>query len=83
MEKNMWDVIAAKYGYEPDDAYEMKVAYIYYLELVEWYFDYMKKERERKEDGMAGNSSNNCGWLDESSDDDVVVKIEVTNNRKE
>ncbi|KAJ0780276.1 putative transcription factor interactor and regulator CCHC(Zn) family [Helianthus annuus] len=83
MEKNMWDVIAAKYGYEPDDAYEMKVAYIYYLELVEWYFDYMKKERERKEDGMAGNSSNNCGWLDESSDDEVVVKIEVTNNRKE
>ncbi|KAJ0623407.1 putative transcription factor interactor and regulator CCHC(Zn) family [Helianthus annuus] len=83
MEKNMWDVIAAKYGYEPDDAYEMKVTYIYYLELVEWYFDYMKKERERKEDGMAGNSSNNCGWLDESSDDDVVVKIEVTNNRKE
>ena len=43
----------------------------------------MKKEHERKEDGIARNSSNNCGWLDESSDDDVVVKIEVTNNRKE
>ncbi|KAJ0637710.1 putative transcription factor interactor and regulator CCHC(Zn) family [Helianthus annuus] len=83
MEKNMWDVIAAKYGYEPDDAYEVKVAYIYYLELVEWYFDYMKKERGKKEDVMAGNSSNNGGWLEESSDDEVMVKIEVTNNRKE
>ncbi|KAJ0724775.1 putative transcription factor & chromatin remodeling ARID family [Helianthus annuus] len=31
MEKNLLDVIAAKYGYEPDDAHEVKVAYIYYL----------------------------------------------------
>ncbi|KAM0045558.1 putative transcription factor & chromatin remodeling ARID family [Helianthus debilis subsp. tardiflorus] len=83
MEKNMWDVIAAKYGYEPDDAYEVKVAYIYYLELVEWYFDYMRKERGKKANVMPGNSSNNGGWLEESSDDKVVVKIEVTNNRKE
>ncbi|KAM0058416.1 putative transcription factor interactor and regulator CCHC(Zn) family [Helianthus debilis subsp. tardiflorus] len=83
MEKNMWDVIAAKYGYEPDDAYEVKVAYIYYLELVEWYIDYMRKERGKKANVMAGNSSNNGGWLEESSDDEVVVKIEVTNNRKE
>ncbi|KAM0014929.1 putative transcription factor interactor and regulator CCHC(Zn) family [Helianthus debilis subsp. tardiflorus] len=83
MEKNLWDVIAAKYGYEPDDAYEVKVAYIYYLELVEWYFDYMRKERGKKVNVMAGNSSNNGGWLEESSDDEVVVKIEVTNNRKD
>ncbi|KAM0047218.1 putative transcription factor interactor and regulator CCHC(Zn) family [Helianthus debilis subsp. tardiflorus] len=83
MEKNLWDVIAAKYGYEPDDANEVKVAYIYYLELVEWYFDYMKKERGKKANVTAGNSSNNGGWLEESSDDEVVVKIEVTNNRKE
>ncbi|MFS8005696.1 hypothetical protein Hanom_Chr13g01240401 [Helianthus anomalus] len=83
MEKDMWGDISVKYGYEADDAYEMKVAYIYYLELVEWYFDYIKKERARKKDGMAESSSNNCGWLDDSSDDDVVVKIEVTNNRKE
>ncbi|KAJ0719843.1 putative transcription factor & chromatin remodeling ARID family [Helianthus annuus] len=83
MERNLWDVIAAKYGYEPDDAYEVKVAYIYYLELVEWYFDYMRKERGKKANVMAGNSNNNGGWLEESSDDEVVVKIEVTNNRKE
>ncbi|KAL9994969.1 putative transcription factor interactor and regulator CCHC(Zn) family [Helianthus debilis subsp. tardiflorus] len=82
MEKNLWDVIAAKYGYEPDDAYEVKVAYIYYLELVEWYFDFMRKERGKKANVMAENSNNN-GWLEESSDDEVVVKIEVTNNRKE
>ncbi|MFS8027489.1 putative transcription factor interactor and regulator CCHC(Zn) family [Helianthus anomalus] len=83
MEKNLWDVIAAKYGYEPDDAYEVKVAYIYYLELVEWYFDYMRKEHGKKANVMAGDSRNNGGWLGESSDDEVVVKIEVTNNRKE
>ncbi|MFS7950192.1 putative transcription factor interactor and regulator CCHC(Zn) family [Helianthus anomalus] len=83
MEKNSWDVIAAKYGYEPDDAYEVKVAYIYYLELVEWYFDFMKKERGKKANVMAENSSKNGGWLEESSDDEVVVKIEVANNRKE
>ncbi|KAF5776420.1 putative transcription factor interactor and regulator CCHC(Zn) family [Helianthus annuus] len=83
MEKNLWDVIVAKYGYEPDDAYEVKVAYVYYLELVEWYFDFMRKERGKKANVMAGNSNNNGGWLKESSDDEVVVKIEVTNNRKE
>ncbi|KAM0070889.1 putative transcription factor & chromatin remodeling ARID family [Helianthus debilis subsp. tardiflorus] len=81
-EKNLWDVIAAKYGYEPDDAYEVKVAYIYYLELVEWYFDFMRNERGKKANVMAGNSNNN-GWLEESSDDEVVVKIQVTNNCKE
>ncbi|KAM0063402.1 putative transcription factor interactor and regulator CCHC(Zn) family [Helianthus debilis subsp. tardiflorus] len=73
MEKDMWDVISVKHGYEPDDAYEIKVAYIYYLELVKWYFDYIKKERVRKKDGMAGSSSNNCGWFDDSTDDDVVT----------
>ncbi|KAJ0794825.1 putative transcription factor interactor and regulator CCHC(Zn) family [Helianthus annuus] len=83
MEKDMWGDISVKYGYEADDAYEIKVAYVYYLELVEWYFDYIKKERAREKVGMAESSSNNCGWLDDSSDDDVVVKIEVTNNRKE
>ncbi|KAF5774434.1 putative transcription factor interactor and regulator CCHC(Zn) family [Helianthus annuus] len=82
MEKNLWDVIAAKYGYEPDDAYEVKVAYIYYLELVEWYFNFMRNEHGKKANVMAGNSNNN-GWLEESSDDEVAVKIEVTNNRKE
>ncbi|KAM0028219.1 putative transcription factor interactor and regulator CCHC(Zn) family [Helianthus debilis subsp. tardiflorus] len=82
MEKDKWGEISVKYGYDADDAYEMKVAFIYYLELVEWYFDYIKKERAREKVGMA-ESSSNCGWIDDSSDDDVVVKIEVTNNRKE
>ncbi|KAJ0755447.1 putative transcription factor interactor and regulator CCHC(Zn) family [Helianthus annuus] len=81
MEKNLWDVIAAKYGYEPDDAHEVKVAYIYYLELVEWYFDFMKGKRGKNTNVMAEKSNNN-GWLEETSDDEVVVKIEVTNNCK-
>ena len=82
MAKDKWGEISVKYGYDKDDAYEMKVAYVYYLELAEWYFDYIKKERAREKVGMA-ESSSNCGWIEDSSDDDVVVKIEVTNNRKE
>ncbi|KAL9996426.1 putative transcription factor interactor and regulator CCHC(Zn) family [Helianthus debilis subsp. tardiflorus] len=82
MAKDKWGEISVKYGYDMDDAYEMKVAFVYYLELVEWYFDYIKKERAREKVGMA-ESSSNCGWINDSSDDDVVVKIEVTNNRKE
>ncbi|MFS7914683.1 putative transcription factor interactor and regulator CCHC(Zn) family [Helianthus anomalus] len=81
MEKNLWDVIAAKYGYEPGDAHEVKVAYIYYLELVEWYFDFMKGKRGKNANVMDEKSNNN-GWIEQTSDDEVVVKIEVTNNCK-
>ncbi|MFS7952941.1 hypothetical protein Hanom_Chr07g00612831 [Helianthus anomalus] len=53
MESDIWDEIAFKCRYELDDAQVVKIAYIYYLELVEWYFDLMKRKQEKNASNAA------------------------------
>ncbi|MFS7961458.1 putative transcription factor & chromatin remodeling ARID family [Helianthus anomalus] len=36
--------VAVEYGFEQDDAHVVKVAYMYYIELIQWYFELMKKK---------------------------------------
>ncbi|MFS7952940.1 putative transcription factor & chromatin remodeling ARID family [Helianthus anomalus] len=80
IESDTWGEIAFKCGYEPDDAQMVKIAYIYYLELVEWYFALMKRKQEKNASNVAEKTNN--GWVkDDSSDDDLVIVVEVTNNK--
>ncbi|KAJ0433692.1 putative transcription factor & chromatin remodeling ARID family [Helianthus annuus] len=44
IEDDSWAEVALEYGYEKDGGFEMKVSYVHYIELFEWYFDYMKKK---------------------------------------
>ncbi|MFS7932251.1 hypothetical protein Hanom_Chr04g00365651 [Helianthus anomalus] len=76
------DGIAFKCGYKPDDAQVVKIAYIYYLELVEWYFDFMKRKKEKDASDVIEEKSN--GWVeDDSSDDDLGIVVRVTDNNNE
>ncbi|MFS7986689.1 hypothetical protein Hanom_Chr11g01013251 [Helianthus anomalus] len=40
-------IVTVKGGFEPDDAHVVKVAYIYYIELIEWYFELMIKKGDK------------------------------------
>ncbi|KAF5789192.1 putative transcription factor & chromatin remodeling ARID family [Helianthus annuus] len=86
MENDTWDEIAFKCGYDPDDAQVVKIAYIYYLELVEWYFDYMIRKKEKIASDAAKEASKvieekTTGWVeDDTSDDDLVIVVEVASN---
>ncbi|MFS8008085.1 putative transcription factor interactor and regulator CCHC(Zn) family [Helianthus anomalus] len=90
MENDTWNEIAFKCGYDPDDAQVVKIAYIYYLELVEWYFDYMMRKKEKIASDAAKKASKvieekTTSWAeDDSSDDDLVTVVEVAskNNNK-
>ncbi|MFS7979968.1 hypothetical protein Hanom_Chr10g00933901 [Helianthus anomalus] len=58
IQDNAWNKVAEQCGFDCDDDYEVKVAYVRYIELVEWYFEFMKAKREKNEDNTheAGTS---------------------------
>ncbi|MFS7994457.1 putative transcription factor & chromatin remodeling ARID family [Helianthus anomalus] len=47
VQDNAWDKIAIQCGLDYDDDFEAKVAYVRYIELVEWYFEVMNIKREK------------------------------------
>ncbi|KAJ0808857.1 putative transcription factor & chromatin remodeling ARID family [Helianthus annuus] len=94
VQDNAWNKVDVQCGFDCDDDFEVKVAYVRYIELVEWYFELMKTKRERNEDNTheAGSSGAKVdqeskvvdekrnGWIDDSSDDDLVIVVDVTTN---
>ncbi|MFS8030279.1 putative transcription factor & chromatin remodeling ARID family [Helianthus anomalus] len=58
IQDNAWNKVAINSGFDCDDDYEVKVAYVRYIELVEWYFELMKAKHEKNEDNTheAGTS---------------------------
>ncbi|KAF5791103.1 putative transcription factor & chromatin remodeling ARID family [Helianthus annuus] len=47
VQDDAWDNIALQCGFDCDDDFEVKVAYVRYIELVEWYYEVMKIKREK------------------------------------
>ncbi|MFS7949338.1 putative transcription factor & chromatin remodeling ARID family [Helianthus anomalus] len=94
IQDNAWNIVTLQCGFDCDDDYEAKVAYVRYIELVEWYFELTKTKRERIEvntheagtSGAKDDEENKVveeksnGWIDDSSDDDLVIVVEVTTN---
>ncbi|KAF5781440.1 putative transcription factor interactor and regulator CCHC(Zn) family [Helianthus annuus] len=81
IEDDLLDEVAFEYGYEPDDTH-MVVAYIYYIELIEWYFDLMKKTGDKNAPDADGASTKKAQEEAVETEDgpDLVITIEVTGN---
>ncbi|KAM0006436.1 putative transcription factor & chromatin remodeling ARID family [Helianthus debilis subsp. tardiflorus] len=82
IEDDLWDEVAFGCGYEPDDAHVVKVAYIYCIELIEWYFDLMKKKQDNNAPDANGANSKKAQEeaVESEEESDFVISIEVTGN---
>ncbi|MFS7909751.1 putative transcription factor & chromatin remodeling ARID family [Helianthus anomalus] len=79
IEDDLWAEVAVEYGFDADDAYVIKVAYVYYLELIEWYFEFMKKQGDRNA-AIAGEESKKderAEAVEKEDEADLVVTFEV------
>ncbi|KAM0049455.1 putative transcription factor & chromatin remodeling ARID family [Helianthus debilis subsp. tardiflorus] len=73
IDEDLWDEVAFKYGYCPDDAYVMKVAYMYYIELIEWYFELMKKKGD-KNTAVAEEATKKDAQAEAAKEESNVIK---------
>ncbi|MFS7951427.1 putative transcription factor & chromatin remodeling ARID family [Helianthus anomalus] len=48
IEDDAWNSIAVQCGFDCEDAQEVKITYVRYVDLLEWYFDVMKFKRNEK-----------------------------------
>ncbi|KAJ0861824.1 putative transcription factor & chromatin remodeling ARID family [Helianthus annuus] len=84
-----WDKIALQCGFDCDDDFEVKVAYVRYIELVEWYYEVMKSKCEKSESnkfeaGSSGSKDDKESNVIESEDEpDLVIIVEVTDKKDE
>ncbi|KAJ0751988.1 putative transcription factor & chromatin remodeling ARID family [Helianthus annuus] len=79
---DLWDGVAVEYGIELEDTHVAKVAYIYYIELIKWYFKLMKKKGDTNALVVDGAITKNAQEEAVESEDelDLVITIEVTSN---
>ncbi|KAM0001653.1 putative transcription factor & chromatin remodeling ARID family [Helianthus debilis subsp. tardiflorus] len=89
VQDDVWDKIALQCGFDCHDAYEVKVAYVRYIELVEWYYEVMKIKREKSrsnkvEAGSSGAKDYEGINVIESKDEpELVTIVEVTDKKDE
>ncbi|MFS7994452.1 putative transcription factor & chromatin remodeling ARID family [Helianthus anomalus] len=89
VQDNAWDKIAIQCGLDCDDDSEAKVAYVRYIELLEWYFEVMKIKRKKSrrnkyEVGSSGAKDDKEITVIESKDEpDLVVIIEIAVKKDE
>ncbi|MFS7927950.1 putative transcription factor & chromatin remodeling ARID family [Helianthus anomalus] len=88
IENDAWEHVAVKCGFDVDDAQEVKITYVHYIDLLEWYFDLMKKKCMK--DGIKENeaSSSNAKEVEdvkvvESKDEPAMVIIVEVTGRKD
>ncbi|KAJ0551156.1 putative transcription factor & chromatin remodeling ARID family [Helianthus annuus] len=82
IEDDLWAKVAVEYGFEANDAHVVKVAYMYYIELIEWYFELMKKNGDTNAFVADGASTKDAQAEAVESEDeaDLVITIEVAGN---
>ncbi|KAF5810678.1 putative transcription factor interactor and regulator CCHC(Zn) family [Helianthus annuus] len=82
LEDDSWAEVALEYGYEKVDGFEMKVSYVHYIELFEWYFDYMKKKGDKNAKAKEKDGKKNAQVKEVKTEDDadLVITFVVTDD---
>ncbi|KAJ0940185.1 putative transcription factor & chromatin remodeling ARID family [Helianthus annuus] len=80
IEDDLWAEVAGEYGFELDDARVIKVAYVYYIELIEWFSELMKKNGGTNALVADGASTRNAQAVESEDEADLVITIEVAGN---
>ncbi|KAM0048694.1 putative transcription factor & chromatin remodeling ARID family [Helianthus debilis subsp. tardiflorus] len=82
IEDDLWAEAAVEYGFEANDAYVIKVAYVYYVELIEWYFEFIKKKGDKNAAiaGEGNKKDEQAEAVENEYEADLVITIEVASN---
>ncbi|KAJ0958851.1 hypothetical protein HanPSC8_Chr01g0043451 [Helianthus annuus] len=82
LEDDSWAEVALEYGYEKVDGFEMKVSYVHYIELFEWYFKYMKEKGDKNAKAKEKDGKKNAQVKEVKTEDDadLVITFVVTDD---